>query len=80
MQAIKRTLDYVGDVIPYTARNGVRINLQWLRLGAYRVEVLTSGPIGMPIEDLTGSYETERDARAAARFLAVINNAGAVTG
>ena len=77
MHAIKRTLDFIGDVVPYTSRNGVTIQLQWIRSGVYRVEVLTSGPVAQLVDDLCGSFDTEQGARDAARFLAVVNDAEA---
>lgn len=72
-----RELIAVGDIISYRTNQGVTIQLQWIATGAYRVEVLSGGPVARPDEDLTDSYPTEAMARLVARSYAVMFTAEA---
>lgn len=72
-----RELIAVGDIISYRTNQGVTIQLQWIAPGAYRVEVLSGGPVARPDEDLTDSYPTEAMARLVARTYAVMFTAEA---
>lgn len=72
-----RELIAIGDIISYTTNRGVTIQLQWIREGVYRVEVLTGGPVATLVEDLCASYSDEAMARLVARGYALLYTAEA---
>lgn len=74
MHAIKRTLDFIGDVVSFTTDRGVTITLQWVREGAYTVTVYNGS---YRVEDLCGAYGDENTARLISRAYAVLYSAEA---
>jgi hypothetical protein len=71
MNAVQqRAFRFVGEVITVYAGTNATIQIQQIRETVYRVEVLGSGPVARPVDDLTASWEIAEDAFAHADGLA----------
>jgi hypothetical protein len=66
---------FVGDTVTVYAGTNATIQIQQIRANVYRVEVLGSGPVARPVDDLTASWETAEDAFAHADGLAELYRA-----